>query len=107
MSSGTGDVGKYLKVLLFVGSVYTFVFIVVKGSGGATIVRPPPGANFLSLGKWLLMAVGDVIAGALRTMTFPFLPDPIRIPLTIFFGALLTYAIIGLIMSLVRVAKPW
>ena len=102
------DVGKYLKILLLPVTVYMFVALVSYGNSYTiTNIVTPPSGGFFSYVKWIGSAVGAVIGAAIQTMTFAMLPDPLRIPLTIIFGSMFIYGLIGLIASIVKLVKPF
>ena len=94
--------GNYVRALLISVAAYTITFI---GSGNVDIPSPPPGG--LELITWFFTTLASLIGKALSVISFPMIPYPLNILLTLIFGSLFIYGVIGIGYYIVRTVKPF
>ncbi len=102
----SGDIGKYLKFLIFTSLTYFFI-VLVAGTGGSMnqSFQPPP-EGIAIIGWFFSQAVG-LLYSAFSLLTLAMLPLPLRIVLAPILLGLLIYSALGLFFHLARLVKPF
>lgn len=92
--------GSYLKALLISMGAYMIAFSITS----PIHIDPMPG-DILSIIPWIFGTLGKIIGYAGAVMTFSFAPPPLNWILSLFFGSLFIYGVIGLGMEIMKSIK--